>query len=45
VNYFLAHEQQRRTIMTANSHAVFAMADYRTRLDALIEQTSTCEAI
>ncbi|MGB5427626.1 MAG: glycosyltransferase, partial [Gammaproteobacteria bacterium] len=45
VRYYLAHEQQRRKLVAANSQAVFATADYQTRLDALFDQTSTCKNI
>jgi hypothetical protein len=38
VKYYLAHEQQRRRIVAANSQAVFATADYQMRLDELLEQ-------
>ncbi|MGB5177356.1 MAG: glycosyltransferase [Gammaproteobacteria bacterium] len=45
VKYYLAHEQQRRKTVAANTQAVFATTDYRSRLDDLIDQTSTCESV
>ena len=36
VNYYLAHEQERRKIVKENSQTVFATADYQTRLDDLL---------
>ena len=43
VNYYLAHEQQRRKIMTANTQAVLATADYQMRLDELLDQVIACD--
>jgi hypothetical protein len=45
VKYYLAHEQQRQKIMTANSRAVLATADYPMRLEDLVVQASTQENI
>ena len=45
VKYYLAHEQQRRQIVTSNSRAVFASADYEAQLSALFDRTSTCKNI
>jgi spore maturation protein CgeB len=45
VNYFLAHEQERRETVVANAQAVFATADYQARLADLLDQTIACENI
>jgi spore maturation protein CgeB len=45
VNYFLAHESERRETVVANSQAVFATPDYQARLAELLDQTIACENI
>ena len=45
VNYFLAHERERRETVVANSQAVFATSDYQARLADLLDQTIACENI
>ncbi len=45
VKHYLAHEQQRRKIVAANSLAVFATADYQSRLSDLFDQTGSCDNI
>jgi hypothetical protein len=45
VKYYLAHEQQRQKIMSANSRLILATADYQARLEDLVVKTSACKSI
>jgi hypothetical protein len=45
VKYYLANEQERQKILTANSRAILATADYQAQLEDLVVQTNACESI